>query len=47
VSLRLANIGITSPILTPGGGGHWRGYFGYVERELILNSLGLGREAVL
>jgi hypothetical protein len=40
----LANIGITSPILTLGGGGHWMGYSGYVGNEFILNSLGLGRE---
>jgi hypothetical protein len=46
-SLRLANIGITSPILIQGGGGHWMGYSGYVGSELIPNSLGLGREAVL
>jgi dihydroxyacetone kinase len=43
----LANIGITSPISTQGGGGHQMGYFGYVGSELIPNSLGLGRESVL
>jgi hypothetical protein len=46
-SLKLANIGITSPILTWCGGGHQMGYFGYVGSKLILNSLELGREAVL
>jgi hypothetical protein len=43
----LANIGITSPILTWDVGGHWMGYFEYVGSELIPNSLGLGKEAVL
>jgi hypothetical protein len=43
----LANIGITTPILTCSGGGHWMGYFGNVGSELILNSLRLGKEAVL
>jgi hypothetical protein len=43
----LANVGITSPILTQSGGGEYMGYFGYVGSELTLNSLGLGREAVL
>jgi hypothetical protein len=45
--LKLANIGITSLILTQGGGGHPMGYCECVESELIPNSLGLGREAVL
>jgi hypothetical protein len=43
----LANIRITLPVLTQGGGRHQTGYFGYVGSELILNSLGLEREAVL
>jgi hypothetical protein len=43
-SLRLANIGITSPILIWGGGEHQMDYFGYGRSKLIPNSLGLGRE---
>jgi hypothetical protein len=47
VSLRLVNIETTSAILTPGGGGYLMAYFGYVGSKLILNSLGLERDAVL
>jgi hypothetical protein len=46
-SLKLANIGITSPTLIQGVGRHQICYFGYVGSKLIKNSLGLGREAVL
>jgi dihydroxyacetone kinase len=45
--MRLANIGISSSILTQGGGGHRMGYSGYVGSKLIPNSLGLLREAGL
>jgi hypothetical protein len=41
------NIGITSPILTWGCGGHLIGYSAYVSSELIPNSLELERETVL
>jgi hypothetical protein len=43
----LANTGITSPILTKGGGEHQMGYSGYMGSKLMPNSLGLRREAVL
>jgi hypothetical protein len=47
VSLRLANIRITSLALPQGGGKYQMGYSGYVETGATPDSLPLGQEVVL